>query len=97
MFGIRGAGGSLTLEPKLEPEQFDGDSCAAIQCPFGGEMLTVVYHNPREAALRQLSPGPRRSRRSRADAAPDPGAAPGGPWPAWMYIWNKYKEGPEAV
>ena len=48
MFGIRGAGGSLTLEPKLEPEQFDGDSCAAIQCPFGGEMLTVVYHNPRK-------------------------------------------------
>ena len=32
----------------LEPEQFDGDSCAAIQCPFGGEMLTVVYHNPRK-------------------------------------------------
>ncbi|MDO5336557.1 MAG: cellobiose phosphorylase [Eubacteriales bacterium] len=45
MYGVRGNGGNLILEPKLLLEQFDKYGLAGIQCRFAGRMLDIVYIN----------------------------------------------------
>lgn len=46
VFGVRGQGGKLCLEPKLLAEHFDNQGIAQIRCSSVGHALTVRYHNP---------------------------------------------------
>jgi len=45
VFGVRGEGGDLVLNPKLLKEQFGTDNTASISCQFAGKKLNVVYVN----------------------------------------------------
>ncbi len=45
VFGVRGSGGDLLLEPKLAAEQFDARGCAEIRCTAAGRRLCVRYEN----------------------------------------------------
>ncbi|CAH0117926.1 hypothetical protein PAE9249_00391 [Paenibacillus sp. CECT 9249] len=47
VYGVKGALGDLTLEPKLVREQFDKNGEAAIDTLFAGKKLRIVYRNPR--------------------------------------------------
>lgn len=46
MYGVRGKGGNLLIEPKLTIEQFDKNSRASVLTSFRGKNLTVMYENP---------------------------------------------------
>ena len=46
VFGVRGEGGNLCLEPKLLAEHFDSQGIAQIRCSSVGHSLSVRYHNP---------------------------------------------------
>ena len=46
VFGVRGEGGNLCLEPKLLAEHFDSRGVARIRCHSVGHSLIVRYHNP---------------------------------------------------
>lgn len=46
VFGVRGEGGNLCLEPKLLREHFDSQGVAQIRCHSVGHSLIVRYHNP---------------------------------------------------
>ncbi|MDD3336809.1 MAG: cellobiose phosphorylase [Eubacteriales bacterium] len=46
VFGVRGQGGNLCLEPKLTAAQFDKSGAARITCPFAGHTLALCYRNP---------------------------------------------------
>jgi len=47
VFGIRGEGGDLLLEPKLVKEEFDLQTAtAAVICHFAGKKISVTYENP---------------------------------------------------
>ena len=46
MYGVRGQYGDLIIEPKLVPEQFDGQGEAAVKTTFGGSNVSVKYRNP---------------------------------------------------
>lgn len=48
VFGVRGCGGNLCLEPKLTLAQFDTDGNAGITCTFMGRPLRVSYENPQK-------------------------------------------------
>ena len=48
VFGIRGDGGDLLLNPMLTAEQFDENGQAAMECRFNGRKLRVVLSNPRK-------------------------------------------------
>ena len=45
VFGVRGRGGDLLLEPKLRLEQFDADGAAELCCTAAGRRLRVRYEN----------------------------------------------------
>lgn len=45
MFGVKGKGGKLSLEPKLLREQFDEEGTASIDFLFEGRQWTLHYHN----------------------------------------------------
>ncbi len=47
-FGVRGAGGDLVIAPKLVKEEFAADGRAQVSCTFAGQLLTVVYENPKK-------------------------------------------------
>lgn len=55
MFGVRGQGGDLVLEPQLTLEQFDGDGKASIFCHSVGRALRVTYLNPQRAEKYEIS------------------------------------------
>lgn len=46
MFGIRGKGGNLIIEPKLTAEQFDKNGEASVRTTFRGRNIFVKYSNP---------------------------------------------------
>jgi cellobiose phosphorylase len=46
MYGIRGKGGNLVIEPKLMAEQFDGNGEAFCRTTFRGKSILVKYSNP---------------------------------------------------
>ncbi len=46
VFGVRGEGGALVLEPKLLARQFDRSGTAEILCRSLGRTLRVRYENP---------------------------------------------------
>ncbi|MBF0533119.1 MAG: cellobiose phosphorylase, partial [Candidatus Omnitrophica bacterium] len=46
VFGIKGRGGDLILEPKLVKEQFDNQGRASVSCFFAWMRLRVFYDNP---------------------------------------------------
>lgn len=45
VFGVRGLGGDLLLEPKLRLEQFDASGAAELCCTAAGRRLRVRYEN----------------------------------------------------
>lgn len=45
MFGVKGREGNLLFEPKLMPEQFDGNGRAVISLVFRNRKLKIVYVN----------------------------------------------------
>lgn len=45
VYGVKGELGDLVLEPKLLPEQFDGNGKAAVNAYFAGRKLHIVYAN----------------------------------------------------
>jgi len=45
VFGVRGDGGDLILDPKLVQEEFDAQACALAQCHFAGKRIEVTYVN----------------------------------------------------
>ncbi|MBR1743967.1 MAG: cellobiose phosphorylase [Lachnospiraceae bacterium] len=48
MFGVRGAYGSLAIQPKLLKEQFDEEGNAAIALLFGGKQFKICIKNPQK-------------------------------------------------
>ncbi len=48
MFGVRGEGGDLVLDPKLLREQFDEDHRATLRCRFADISWKILYENPRD-------------------------------------------------
>lgn len=46
VFGVRGRGGDLVLEPKLTADRFDSEGIAEICCTAIGKKLCVCYQNP---------------------------------------------------
>ena len=52
MYGIRGEGGDLIIQPKLTAEQFDGSGAARASTIFGGKRLRVEYLNPGKLAYK---------------------------------------------
>lgn len=49
VYGIKGTGGDLALEPKLVPEQFDSSGRTSAVTVFRGRKLEVCYHNPQRS------------------------------------------------
>ena len=47
VFGVRGELGSLVIEPKLMPEQFDQHGKAQIELSFANKRIKVVISNPK--------------------------------------------------
>ena len=45
VFGVRGEGGDLVLDPALVLEEFDGEGRASVICQFAGKKLVVNYRN----------------------------------------------------
>jgi cellobiose phosphorylase len=45
MFGVRGAGGDLALQPNLAAEQFDDDNSASVVTLFAGRRLHIAFVN----------------------------------------------------
>ena len=45
VFGVRGQGGDLVLDPALVKEEFDKEGKASVSCQFAGKELTVNYVN----------------------------------------------------
>jgi len=48
VFGARGEGGDLRLQPKLLAEQFDADGKAAVAFNLHGKRFELLYVNPRK-------------------------------------------------
>ena len=48
VYGVRGVLGSMTLAPKLLPEQFDAEGNAGIKLNFLNRTFLIRYHNPRK-------------------------------------------------
>lgn len=46
VFGIRGDGGNLLIDPKLVAEQFSTEGKAEIKSTFAGKSIDVIFHNP---------------------------------------------------
>ncbi len=46
MFGVKGAYGSLAVQPKLVKEQFDADGNASVSLMFGGKQFKIQIQNP---------------------------------------------------
>ncbi len=46
VFGVRGEGGNLVIEPKLVREQFDASGTASIDLSFAGKQLCIVFNDP---------------------------------------------------
>jgi hypothetical protein len=46
VFGVRGEGGDLALNPKLDPSQFDKKKEACVTLSFAGSRLKIVFQNP---------------------------------------------------
>ncbi|MBD5552484.1 MAG: cellobiose phosphorylase [Lachnospiraceae bacterium] len=53
VFGVRGSGGNLCLEPKLTPAQFDASGKSEIRCAFMGRPIRVRYENPHKLDWQQ--------------------------------------------
>ena len=53
VFGVRGSGGNLCLEPKLTPAQFDASGKSEIRCAFMGRPIRVCYENPHKLDWQQ--------------------------------------------
>jgi len=49
VFGVRGNGGDLIIEPKLVKEEFDPKSGqASVVCYFAGKKISVTFENPKK-------------------------------------------------
>ena len=57
VFGVRGSGGNLCLEPKLTLAQFAADGNAEIICAFMGRPVRVRYENPQKLDWKQYQIG----------------------------------------
>ncbi len=51
VFGIRGHGGDLLIDPKLMPDQFDADGIASIRSHFAGREFVFEFHNAARLAV----------------------------------------------
>lgn len=45
MYGVRGQGGNLCLNPKLLAQQFDSEGRACVRLNFAGKLLEICYEN----------------------------------------------------
>ena len=57
VFGVRGNGGKLCLEPKLTLAQFTAEGSAEISCAFMGRPIRVRYENPQKLDWQQYQIG----------------------------------------
>ena len=53
VFGLRGLGGDLVLDPALTREEFDEQGMAGLSVPFAGRSLRVTYENPQALEVGQ--------------------------------------------
>jgi hypothetical protein len=51
VFGVRGDGGDLMIEPKLVKEEFGADGTAGVRCGFAGKNLHVIFRNASKADI----------------------------------------------
>jgi cellobiose phosphorylase len=50
VFGIKGQGGDLLIEPRLSAEQFRDASSISISRTFAGKKLKINFSNPKKVA-----------------------------------------------